>query len=321
MEFNGGRGTETEKIDLLSGFCFWQVLGMRTLSLHRFCLGLFVFLSGVVVVSAVLSPPVYFLIEQWEGARWPFKRIFNRVLMVGAVLGLPGLLWYLHAWSFSRIGWISTSTAWRGLWLGWGTGVVHLGLLALVHGLAGVRVWHWELDAGRMAGYFAAGWAVAIIEETIFRGGLFLALKQMPVRKLIAAGVIGSFVFAMAHFPAAREVPGPVSWNSGWAIWADLVDQFLNWQEVVRRGVGLFLVAMCLCAAAWRTGSLWFPAGLHAGWVFALKAVNRMTDNTRLSESLWWGGHPLDGAVAWLLLLVLLFLILFWRQVNVASSD
>ena len=36
----------------------------------------------------------------------------------------------------------------------------------------------------------------------------------------------------------------------------------------------LFVIGMILAWARLRTGSLWFPIGLHAGWIFAFKGYN-----------------------------------------------
>ena len=36
----------------------------------------------------------------------------------------------------------------------------------------------------------------------------------------------------------------------------------------------LFVIGMILAWVRLRTGSLWFPIGLHAGWIFAFKGYN-----------------------------------------------
>lgn len=264
-----------------------------------FLIGLPCFLAVLVVVSAVSAPWVFEVVEMVAPDRWPFKRVFNRVLMITAVLALvPWLIW-MRAGSWRAVGLDSFRGCWRGLLLGWGAGMAHVGLLTVVHLIGGARVWHLELDAGRFVGYVASGMAVGLIEEFIFRGGLFLSLRQLAAGRLIVVAVLGSIFFAFAHFPQARELGGGVDVWSGWRIWGDMAAQFLDFHEILRRWFGLLLVGLVLCVAAWRSGSLWLAIGIHAGWVCGIKSVNRLSDATAAAQSFWWGGHPLDGVVAW----------------------
>lgn len=283
-------------------------------------MGLGVFLFLVVIGSALLSPPVFWWIEGWAPDRWPFKRIFNRVLMVTAVLGVLPFLYYIGAWSIRAVGWAPFSGWWKGLLFGWVAGTVHVWFLAGLHLIAGARVWNWELDASRMLGYLAAGLAVGLIEESLFRGGLCLSLRGLALRKLCAVVMAGSLFFALAHFPAARNLPGEVGWDAGWHIWGDLLVQLTDPRELLQRFVGLFLVGLALCILALRTGSLWPAIGLHAGWVTGIKCINRASDATPRAESLWWGGHPLDGVFAWIFLIGLILLIFRFAGGRVSAS-
>ncbi|MEM6820365.1 MAG: CPBP family intramembrane glutamic endopeptidase [Verrucomicrobiota bacterium] len=288
-----------------------MVEGQHSLSLRKFVIGLAVFLGALIVTSALLSPPVAWLVELIAPDRWPFKRIFNRVLMVSAVVFLIPLLRYYGAISWRMIGIYFQTRWWRWVLLGWLVGVFHVFCLGSLHLGFGAREWNWELTAEKAFGYLLAGVLVGVIEECIFRGGLCLSLRRMRKPLLVGVVLIGSAFFALAHFPSARALSGEIHWLSGWQMWQDLLLQFLDPKEVVQRLIGLWLVGICLCVAALRTGTLWFAIGLHAGWVFGIKSVNRMSDATEQAGSVWWGGHPLDGITAWLSLFLLLRLL--WK--------
>ncbi|MEM1156669.1 MAG: CPBP family intramembrane glutamic endopeptidase [Verrucomicrobiota bacterium] len=293
---------------------------MQNRNFKIFLFGVPIFLTVVMVVSAVLSPPVFYLVEGLAPDRWPFKRVFNRVLMVAAVLCLVPWLKLLNAYSWDVLGLRLSRGWWRGLYYGWMIGVLQVVILGGVHLLFGARVWNWELEPGSFMGYVASGIAVGLIEEFIFRGGLCLSLRELPQRALIIVIVLGSTFFALVHFPHAEHLPGSVTAMSGWVMWGDLGRQFLDPADVIQRWCGLWLAGICLCVAAIRTGSLWLPIGIHAGWVCGIKSNNQMSDATAEATGILWGGHPLDGVVAWVFLLILLVWLLKGKVPRVEYS-
>lgn len=273
---------------------------------RTFLIGIPVFLLTVILISAILTPPVYAFVDSLAPDRWPFKRIFNRVLMVSAVLCLIPWLRMLGAFSLKALGLRCEKGWWKLLAYGWVIGVVHVALLGLLHVIVGARDWNWELTAGRFFGYILSGIAVGLIEEFIFRGGLCLSLRGLPKKYLATVVLVGSVFFALVHFPHAEHLPGDVNGMSGWEMWADLGRQFLEPADVIQRWFGLWLAGICLCVAVLRAGSLWLPIGIHAGWVCGIKSNNRISDATAEASSVLWGGHPLDGVAAWIFLIVLL---------------
>lgn len=276
-----------------------------------FIWGIPLFFGAVILLSGLLSPLIFSVVDSIAPDRWPFKRVFNRVLMVAAVLCLIPWLKFLGAFSLDALGLRLTRGWWKGLLYGWLIGLVHVGVLGVVHLWFGAREWNWELTFGKFAGYILSGIAVGLIEEFIFRGALCLSLKQLPRRLLIGVVLVGSAFFALVHFPHAQHLPGSVHSMSGLEMWTDLGRQFLDPGEVIQRWFGLWLVGVCLCIAALRTGSLWLSIGIHAGWVCGIKSNNRISDATPQAESIFWGGHPLDGMTAWIFLLLLL--IWLWK--------
>ena len=111
---------------------------------------------------------------------------------------------------------------------------------------------------------------VAIIEEVLFRGvllGIFLrAMKPAPAIATL------SFLFAFVHFlepPAGASVPDPEAANAGFILLGQIFSRFADPLALLGRFMVLASVGVVLAIARWRTGSLWLPIGLHAGWVFA----------------------------------------------------
>jgi len=117
---------------------------------------------------------------------------------------------------------------------------------------------------------FSSAFVVATIEEVLFRGvllGIFLrAMKPAPA---IAAL---SFLFAFVHFlepPVGSRVPDPEAMNAGFILLGQIFGRFADPMSLLGRFLVLASVGVVLAIARWRTGSLWLPIGLHAGWVFA----------------------------------------------------
>ncbi|MEP4076743.1 CPBP family intramembrane glutamic endopeptidase [Haloferula sp.] len=112
---------------------------------------------------------------------------------------------------------------------------------------------------------------VAVIEEVLFRGvllGIFLrAMKPMPAILML------SLLFAFVHFlepQVGASVPDPEAANAGFILLGQIFSRFADPMSFIGRFAVLTAVGVVLAIARWRTGSLWLPIGLHAGWVFAL---------------------------------------------------
>ena len=61
-----------------------------------------------------------------------------------------------------------------------------------------------------------------------------------------------------------------------------------------------------------RTGNLYFPIGLHAGWIFWLKIYGALTvAATRETDWFWGSGKMIDGWLAFFVLAFTLFIFKF----------
>lgn len=240
-------------------------------------------LAGVLALAGLLAPLFWWSLS--GVLDYPFSRFTNRALMVAALIGLiPYLI-----------------THWRTLGLRWNqknslrfllTGLV-LGILAEVAILAfhlanGSRLWREEafrFDA--LIGAVAAGAAVGLLEEIIFRG---VAQGALIRRFGMAVGlVVASAFYAIVHYvKVPREFsPDPVTITSGWQAlglaFAPLAEAG-TWLDL--RLLNLFLVGLLLGMVYLRTGSLWMSIGLHAGFVMMIKMANKTT--TSAQETTHW---------------------------------
>lgn len=114
-----------------------------------------------------------------------------------------------------------------------------------------------------------------IIEELLFRGlllGLWLRACSMW-----SAWIGSSLLFSFVHFlkpPAGVTIADPGAWHSGFEILGSTLGHFTNPLFFVTEFATLTLLGLILAYTRTRTHSLWFPIGLHAGLVFALKTFS-----------------------------------------------
>jgi len=178
--------------------------------------------------------------------------------------------------------------------LGLMIGVLSLGLLSVVHLLAGTR----EFDEvtigevlGRIAGYGASALLIGCIEEIFCRGILFRVFSRCW--GAIAAALVTSLFFAVAHFiePAVTSFQQP-------SILAGTVDvlksMFIQMPEhhfFYLRLLNLTLLGCALCVLTAKTGTVWLSIGTHAGWVWMMKLNGFLTDTVHPPEdvTIWMG--------------------------------
>lgn len=272
-----------------------------------------IYLAAILLCGALVAPWLYHIAQSVSDtfpalAHQPFHRFVNRTMLVVALVGLWPFLNATGLNSASALGLAGYPHQFRRLSIGFlvGTGTVVLaagcvlvmGARKLDPGLAGPG---W---LGKLAGITATAAVVGTLEEVLFRGALFGALRRV-FHWVFALGV-SSVLFAAAHFIQSARVEGPVTWWTGFVVLGRMFAGFCSWHSVMPAFVNLILVGAVLCIGYQRTGSLHFPIGLHAGWVFALKIYGWLTVKAERVGSGFWGTHRfVDG---WLGLIVLVVL-------------
>jgi membrane protease YdiL (CAAX protease family) len=167
------------------------------------------------------------------------------------------------------------------------------------------------------------GLSVAFLEEFLFRGVL-LALILRTLKPFKALLFLSIF-FAIVHFlkpPDKLEIPA-VAWDTGFWLLGKIFGQLSDVDFLLAELILLFCVGWVLGWARLKTGSLWLPIGLHAGWVFGIKFFSAATRKAaKISEMLPWAGPNLkvgfNSVIAVCLCGVILWLILRRRYPNSA---
>lgn len=274
------------------------------------------YVAGVFLLGALLAPWL-FQLGQWAASEFapfqplasqPFHRYVNRCLLVAALAGLWPLLRALALADRRALGLTSPLAAGRELALGLALGFGSLLLAALALAGAGVRSFNFSHPAPVFLQLLVtatlAAVAVALLEETIFRGVVFGALRRAG--PLWAALLASAVLYSAVHFLARVEHTGPVGWASGLALLPRMM-RGIAAPENLLPALTLTVGGVALALACLRTGSLWFAVGLHAGWVFWLKVFKTVTLPGAGAGGAFWGTDKLlDGWPALLVMVAVL---------------
>ena len=278
-----------------------------------------IYIAVVFLGGASLAPWLYWLAQAvahtFPGlAHQPFHRFVNRALLIFALAGLWPLLRALGATSPREVGLRKPTTHWRKLLGGLLLGFASLALVATVTLVAGGRALNHHNDPMRLMekiiGAALSAVVVALLEETLFRGGIFGGLRR--VFHWHIALVTSSMIYAIVHFLESAKHEGEITWLSGLELLPRMLHGFTNWEQIVPGFFNLTVAGVLLALAYQRTGNLYFSIGLHAGWIFWLKSYGAITTDVAGANTWLWGtGKMIDG---WLALAALsLTLVVFTR--------
>jgi len=273
---------------------------------------------AVVVIGSLLAPWVFLAIQEWGGvlAQYPFRRVYNRVLLVVALVGLWPLLRSLGIRCWSDVGFIAVSKGGRQFAWGLLLGIASLGVAAqLVFLLGGRTVRGCEFDdlLAQCGKFLLTGLVVGLIEETFFRGGVQNVMQRgMPAKWAL---VVASAIYSLLHFLKPKHIVIPVesiSWFTGFDYFGQVL--FSSWEaDGMWRGfTTLWLAGIVLGSAFVWTRSLYLSIGLHAGWVFMLKMFSWATQRNPDVNAWWTSSSLVDNVVVWPVM-GLLWLVLWWR--------
>lgn len=260
---------------------------------YRILAGLAIYIAAILLVGAVLAPPVYFATRSWMAghpdglvaqvlANKEFPGYFNRCAMLAAFAGLVPLLRSLRLpWSA-----IAGAQPWRlGGWQ------MITGFVAAVLGIVVMGYACWAGGACKMRSSpgwdgwllpLASGFSVGTLEEILFRGVILGILCRSLGLQRGLYWTTG--LFALVHFlkpPADGAItPDQVTWTSGFWVITQLFRGFGLWQNFIGEFLLLFVVGWVLAQARQRTGGLWLSIGLHAGWVAGMKYFGQIVTTT-----------------------------------------
>ena len=285
---------------------------IRTIAIYFF----FIFIGAALIAPRLhasaqflaqeISPRFYWLATQ------PFHRYVNRCLLILALIALPSFFKALGVRSIKDLGLPFTARRCVESLQGFIWGFVTLAVATALLAGSDIRVFDFEHSPASWKNHFKnaalAALVVAVIEELIFRGAIFGALRRS--HRFWAAAILSSALYALLHFFEKPENPRYIEWNSGLYVLADMLRGFTNWNTLIPAFLNLTLVGLLLARAFDRTGSLYFSIGLHAGLVFWLKSFGFLTNPKLPNASSFWGTDKLVDGWITTLVLGLLFLLI-----------
>ncbi len=165
-----------------------------------------------------------------------------------------------------------------GLLLSMGTALVPAGLSSMQAPAAGL---------GSLAfKSLALALVLAFVMEVFFRGiimGIFLRAMR-PAAALGMSAAFFALVLSMIP-PAGLNVVDAEASGIGFELLSQLIGHYADWTNIWGGFLPLLALGGVLAYSRWRTGSLWLPVGLHAGWLFAKSMLDSVMVHAAVPES------------------------------------
>lgn len=192
----------------------------------------------------------------------------------------------------------------RTIGFGFAVGILMLTILAGALLWLDVRLINPELpvDPYRLPRGFAAGAVsgllVGLIEESLFRGALFSAVRRQT--GFLTSAIAPSLLFAALHFFKPQPLPTQAS--------IDLTGCFLSLTQAVpnlfqaQHADSFLALALCgflLALIREKTGHIGWCIGVHAGWIVVIRLLTSYTQ-ANPNASFGWLIGSYDGVIGWL---------------------
>ncbi len=269
------------------------------------------YFAATILFGALAAPPLFWSAQWLAGhgilpalAQFDFEAFFHRAIMLGALLFIWPLLRWLRIKSAGDLGLQPNAHWFRNMAMGFLISTGPLLCCALVLLGLGVYAVRASISWDALGGVAASAAVVPFIEEALFRG-LFLGVLLRGNRPLTAT-LLSAGIFSIVHFlKGPDQATAVVNWDAGFISLAHSLDQFAEPMLLLAGFTTLFLLGWILAEARLRTRSLWLPIGLHAGWIFASGALNKIAQREMLAlpwlgKSLYVGIVPLGvGLLSW----------------------
>ncbi|MBN1959549.1 MAG: CPBP family intramembrane metalloprotease [Deltaproteobacteria bacterium] len=262
-----------------------------------------VFIISTVLLGCILAPPLYWLGHAvGDSGLWPFlsefefHRYFTRAILIAAIVLLWPLLRALQIRRWSDLGLAANPARIRHILLGFLFASLGLGITAAILVVTDRAYMRDAIRYANLPNALLSGVVVAFIEESLFRGALFGALRKSFT--WLKALIILSIVFAALHFlkPPDNIQFDTVTWISGFELFPQLFWQYGDPILLFGGFLTLIIFSLVLGFTVVQTKSLYAAMGLHAGWVFALKGFKQF-GRLKGEPSIWVGSDLLTGLV------------------------
>jgi len=281
-----------------------------------FWLGPVVYTLGFLLLAALLAPVLHWVWKPIDEN--PFRRYTDRALMIAALLCL--LPYLVRHWK--ELGWSGNLSVGKALGLGVAIGVgVTLLLNALLLGL-GYRALVPEALWSALPKALLAAVLVSLLEEILFRGAMLKALRDRL--GALAGFWLTAFLYAWVHFLKAPESfqPDPVTWTSGFtSVGLALANLFSAETWSAGSFWTYLLVGVIFGIAYVRTGALWLPIGLHAGFILGIQWSSSATTLTPAGRAFPLGADGLTGGLTYVVLALLALGLWLWLKPKESTAS
>lgn len=296
---------------------------------------LLIYIIAVFIGGALIAPPLDWLIQSLAQhfpdafnhglgekiATAAFHRYVNRCILFIALIGLWPLVRNLGFASMAEVGFVKPKGQMKKFGAGFLLGLISLAIIAGLSFACHARVMNPQLSVGKVAERLleaaATAAVIATLEELLFRGALFGALRK--AFHWIYALVLSSAFYAIMHFfESAKDPTGPITWLSGLQILPLMFANLGNFHAAVPGVFNLTVAGMLLAWAYQRAGNLYFSIGLHMGWIFWVRAYAILTTMPHHADKWLWGSGRMAIVNGWIALPILIgtLLVFGWKTSN-----
>lgn len=252
-----------------------------------------------------------------------FHRYFSRCLLLLALIGLAVQCKMVGIKSWAEVGWTKLSSNFNHL--GWGVllGMASIMIIITLGILFGTREFTPSHSLSSWSNHLASALgtaiAVAILEETLFRGMFFNLLRRDL--SLAAAAVGSSVIYSAVHFFNQRPAIEEVTWATGFTAFPEFLPDASALPIWLPHFVNLIFAGMILAGVFARTGNLYFAIGIHAGWILLIKTGDFTTTSTLAAPSPLWGDGNLMHGMGWCATPLLAVMAWFTLRQDVAEPE
>jgi membrane protease YdiL (CAAX protease family) len=257
---------------------------------------------GTLALAALVAWPVW-LIAHALAPDLPFHRIVSRfwqlLLLAGLLMALRRLGLRGRAdWGYGLPRPVFLRQFAAGLAIGFATMLP----MSLTMGALGIVTLRAGFDTAMLVEAIVSGaltgLAVAILEESFFRGLMFRAIARESGFAVAACGT--ALLYSTIHFLARARIPAEeVGWDSGIRLLGGALANFADPLPIADSFITLVMVGLLLACVRQRTGAIALGIGLHMGWVWVIKATTAVTRvDTEARASFLVGSF--DGYTGWL---------------------
>lgn len=252
---------------------------------------------------------------------FPLHRVFSRLTLLGVLATTAWLLWRHRLCSGPVLGFVGPWPVFaRRALAGLAAGAALMLVAVLPLFLLDIREWSdrapQSLQAWAMLALkgLASGLAVALIEETFFRGAMQGSLQRLGALRLALFAV--PVYYSAVHFLGrATSVPyEEVNALSGFVALRGFFTDYAAPLRILDAFVALYCVGLLLALVRRRWGDLAGCIGLHAGFVTVI-ALFRKVSAPGPEHDLWRLVGRFDGLLGWwIAAITALCCIVLWRS-------